>query len=57
MNVRELEPADAPALSALYGDYEWWADRAVEDVRRALVENRSLSASTWRVTSWRRRGY
>lgn len=38
MNVRELTPADAPALTGLYGDYEWWADREVEDVRRALAE-------------------
>ena len=36
--VRNLTPADAEALTALYRDYEWWADRATEDVRRALVE-------------------
>ena len=36
--VRDLTPADAEALAALYGDYEWWADRTVENVRRALVE-------------------
>jgi predicted GNAT family N-acyltransferase len=36
--VRELEPADAPALTALYGEYDWWADREVDDVHRALAE-------------------
>ena len=36
--VRNLTPADAEALTALYRDYEWWADRTTEDVRRALVE-------------------
>ena len=36
--VRDLTPADAEALTALYRDYEWWADRATEDVRRALAE-------------------
>ena len=36
--VRDLTPRDAEALAALYGDYEWWADRTTEDVRRALVE-------------------
>ena len=36
--VRDLTPADAEALTTLYGDYEWWADRTVEDVRRALAE-------------------
>ena len=36
--VRDLTPADAEALTALYGDYEWWDDRTVEDVRRALAE-------------------
>ena len=36
--VRDLTPRDAEALAALYGDYEWWADRTVENVRRALVE-------------------
>lgn len=34
--ARDLTPADAPALTDLYGDYEWWADRDVEGVRRAL---------------------
>ena len=36
--VRDLTPRDAEALTALYGDYEWWDDRTTEDVRRALVE-------------------
>lgn len=36
--VRELGPEDASALTALYGDYDWWDDRAVEGVRAALAE-------------------
>ena len=36
--VRDLTPRDAEALAALYDDYEWWDDRTVEDVRRALAE-------------------
>ena len=35
--ARDLTPADAEALTALYRDYEWWADRTTEDVRRALA--------------------
>ena len=38
VEVRELGPDDAAALTALYGDYEWWANRDVGDVRRALAE-------------------
>jgi len=34
--VRDLTPDDATALAALYGDYEWWADRDAERVRVAL---------------------
>lgn len=34
--ARNLTPADAPALTDLYEDYEWWADRTVADVHRAL---------------------
>lgn len=34
--VRDLTPADAPALTALYEEYGWWADRDVERVRVAL---------------------
>jgi predicted N-acetyltransferase YhbS len=37
-DVRDLKPSDAPALAALYEDYEWWNDRAVDDVRVALQE-------------------
>ncbi|ELY36266.1 GNAT family N-acetyltransferase [Natronorubrum tibetense] len=36
--VRELTPDDARRLTALYEDYEWWADSEVDDVRRALGE-------------------
>ena len=36
--VRDLEPEDAPALTALYGEYDWWADREVDRVRQALAE-------------------
>lgn len=36
--VRALTPEDAPALTALYEEYEWWADREVADVRAALAE-------------------
>lgn len=38
VSVRNLISADAPALTALYEDYEWWADREVDDVRTALSE-------------------
>lgn len=34
--IVDLTPEDAPELTALYGDYDWWADREVETVRRAL---------------------
>jgi predicted GNAT family N-acyltransferase len=36
--VRELDPRDAPDLTALYTDYEWWADRTETRVREALAE-------------------
>jgi len=36
--ARELTPADAESLTALYEEYEWWDDRTVEDVRTALEE-------------------
>jgi len=36
--ARELTPADAESLTALYEGYEWWDDRTVEDVRTALEE-------------------
>ena len=34
--VRDLSADDAPALTDLYAEYGWWADREVEAVRRAL---------------------
>lgn len=37
-SVCDLTPDDAPALTTLYEDYGWWADREVEDVREALSE-------------------
>lgn len=37
-SARELAPADAQALTRLYGDYDWWDDRSVDDVRAALEE-------------------
>lgn len=37
MRVRDLAPADAPALTALYGEYDWWADREEARVRQALA--------------------
>jgi GNAT superfamily N-acetyltransferase len=37
--VRELTPADAPALTTLYEDYEWWEDRAESRVEQALAES------------------
>jgi predicted N-acetyltransferase YhbS len=38
IETRDLTPDDAPALTTLYEEYEWWADREVEDVRKALAE-------------------
>jgi len=35
--VRDLTDDDAPELTGLYGEYGWWADRDVEDIRRALT--------------------
>lgn len=37
-SVRKLTPDDAPELTALYEDYEWWADRDVDGVRESLAE-------------------
>ncbi len=34
--VRDLTQADASALAALYGEYDWWDDRTPEEVRVAL---------------------
>ncbi|MCL9812425.1 hypothetical protein [Natranaeroarchaeum aerophilus] len=36
--IRDLAPGDAWELVALYEEYDWWEDRSVEDVRRALAE-------------------
>ena len=36
--TRDLSPDDAPELTALYEEYEWWSDRSVSDVRDALAE-------------------
>lgn len=36
--TRELTPSDAPALTRLYDEYDWFADRDVDDVRVALRE-------------------
>ncbi|SEQ76000.1 hypothetical protein [Natrinema salaciae] len=36
-SVCDLTSDDAQALTALYEDYEWWADRDVSDVREALA--------------------
>ncbi|MCU4742163.1 GNAT family N-acetyltransferase [Halobacteria archaeon AArc-m2/3/4] len=36
--VRNLTPDDAYALTELYEEYEWWADRDVDDVHTALTE-------------------
>lgn len=37
-NVLDLTVEDAHALTALYQEYEWWADRDIADVREALAE-------------------
>lgn len=31
-DVRDLSPDDAPELTALYEEYEWWEDRSVDGV-------------------------
>lgn len=36
--VFDLTPEDVETLTALYRDYEWWADREAETVREALAE-------------------
>ncbi|MCH7661228.1 MAG: GNAT family N-acetyltransferase [Euryarchaeota archaeon] len=38
IETRDLTPEDASELTVLYGEYEWWADREGEDVRKALAE-------------------
>lgn len=35
--VRELDPSDAAALTALYEEYPWWDDRDVAGVRDAIA--------------------
>ncbi|MFC7082234.1 GNAT family N-acetyltransferase [Halorussus caseinilyticus] len=35
--VRDLAPDDAPELTALYEEYDWWEDREVARVRDALA--------------------
>ena len=35
---RDLTPDDASALTAIYDDYAWWADRDADSVRSALSE-------------------
>lgn len=37
MDVRTLEPDDAPELLELFETYEWWAGREVDDVREAIA--------------------
>jgi|AntRauTorcE11898_2_1112593.scaffolds.fasta_scaffold30841_2 predicted GNAT family N-acyltransferase len=34
--IVDLTPADASELTTLYREYDWWADRDVEDVCQAL---------------------
>jgi predicted GNAT family N-acyltransferase len=36
--ARDITPDDAPALTSLYNDYAWWADRDIDSVRHALSE-------------------
>lgn len=36
--VVDLTVEDARALTTLYQDYEWWADRDIADVHEALAE-------------------
>ncbi|USZ68153.1 GNAT family N-acetyltransferase [Halorussus salilacus] len=36
--TRDLTPDDAPELTALYEEYEWWADRDEATVREALAD-------------------
>lgn len=36
VEIQEVEPADAPSLTRLYEEYDWWADRDEPSVRRAL---------------------
>ncbi len=45
-DVRDLTPEEAPELTALYGEYEWWEDREVEEVRAALAET-EVAVGAW----------
>lgn len=36
MEMIELSPADAPELTGLYAEYDWWANREKSEVREAL---------------------
>jgi predicted GNAT family N-acyltransferase len=36
METVELGPDDAAELATLYEEYDWWADRSVDDLRAAL---------------------
>lgn len=40
LSVRDLTFRDAVELTGLYEEYEWWADREVEGVRKALAETK-----------------
>ncbi|WP_128476667.1 GNAT family N-acetyltransferase [Halorussus pelagicus] len=44
--VRDLTPEDAPELTALYAEYDWWEDREVEGVRDALAET-EVAVGVW----------
>lgn len=35
--VRDLTPDDVPALCALYEEYEWWANRDIDNVSDAFA--------------------
>ena len=37
VRVRDLSPDDAPALTDLYGEYGWWADRRGESLGETLM--------------------
>lgn len=38
VRVRDLAVDDARALTDLYEEYDWWSDRDVDGVRKALSE-------------------
>jgi predicted GNAT family N-acyltransferase len=45
-DVRDLTPEEAPELTALYAEYEWWDDREVGEVRDALAET-EVAVGAW----------